>query len=217
MDFARLRDQLARKIEGQLGPFDPLLLEAVRAVPRERFVRPEDEAQAAEDVPLPLDDAGFATISAPHAYLLSYRLVALGPGDRLVELGSGSGYGAALASFIVGDRGHVTTIEIDPELAARAKELTAPFANVTAIHGDAVGSTPMWRGAAKIVCTFGVDTIPQSWIDALPDGGVLVAPVASASDPGEQELVRVARTGDMVRATTHGGVRYVRNRSPRFT
>ncbi len=193
-----------------MGPFDPRHLEAIRVVPRERFVRVSDVARSAEDVPLPLDDEGLATVSAPHAYLLSFRLLGLSPADALVELGSGSGYGAALASFIVGQRGHVLTIEIDPTLAARARELLIGIGRVEAVHGDAIASTSLWRGAQKIVCTFAVTELPHAWLAALPDGGVLVAPVGARD---AQELVRAEREGDAFRITHHGAVRYVPNRS----
>ena len=210
LDLLRQRDRLASRIEASLGPFDPLQLQAIRLVPREQFVRAEDVARSAEDVPLLLDDDGLATVSAPHAYLLSFRLLGLAPGDRVVELGSGTGYGAALASFVVGPRGHVLTIEIDPALAARARELLAPLANVTAVQGDAVESAPSWGGATKIVCTFAVTELPHRWLEALPDRGILVAPVGARE---AQELVRVFREGDALRVTHHGGVRYVANRS----
>ena len=214
-DLELQRRALAASIEESLGPFDPLHLEAIRVVPRERFVRAANVSQSAEDVPLPLDDEGLATISAPHAYLLSFRLLGLAPGDRLVELGSGTGYGAALASFIVGTRGggHVTTIEIDAELAARARGLLGRLSNVTAVHGDAMASTPVWRDSKKVVCTFAVDDVPSVWLEALPDGGLLVAPVGRERRNGNQELVRVQREGDGLHYTSHGGVRYVRNRS----
>jgi protein-L-isoaspartate(D-aspartate) O-methyltransferase len=210
-DLEKQRDSLAQSIDAHLGPFDPIQLEAIRVVPRERFVRESDIARSAEDIPLPLDDHGLATVSAPHAYLLSFRLLALGPGDRLLELGSGTGYGAALASFIVGTRGRVHTIEIDPKLADRARELLAPLANVSAVRGDAVSSAPLWHGTPKIVCTFAVEALPHAWIEAIPPDGVLVAPVGPR---GNQILVRVERRGRDLRVTHHGGVRYVANRSP---
>ncbi|HEY2516546.1 MAG TPA: hypothetical protein VGI39_37005 [Polyangiaceae bacterium] len=212
-DLELQRRALVASIEESLGPFDPLHLEAIRVVPRERFVRAANVSQSAEDIPLPLDDEGLATISAPHAYLLSFRLLALAPGDRLVELGSGTGYGAALASFIIGPRGHVTTVEIDAELAAQARLLLGRLSNVTAVHGDAVASTPMWRDSKKVVCTFAIDDVPSAWLDALPDGGLIVAPVGHERRSGNQELVRVQREGDSLHYTSHGGVRYVRNRS----
>jgi protein-L-isoaspartate(D-aspartate) O-methyltransferase len=206
------REELAARIDAQLGPFDPLHLRALREVPRERFVRADDLERCAEDVPLPLDDLGLATISAPHAYLLSFRLLELEPGDRIVELGSGTGYGAALASAIVGSDGHVTTIEIDGALAARARELLAPYENVRVVHGDAVASTPHWSARRKVVCAFAVDRVPDAWLDAIPEGGMLVAPVGARER--DQQLTKVTRTGGRLTATLHGGVRYVKNRSP---
>src|SRR5689334_409660 len=80
------REQLAAAIDEQLGPFDVLHLRALTEVPRERFVREVDIDRCCDDIPLPLDDLGLATISAPHAYLLSFRLLDLAPGDSLVEL-----------------------------------------------------------------------------------------------------------------------------------
>jgi protein-L-isoaspartate(D-aspartate) O-methyltransferase len=198
---------LIASIERYLGPFDPLHLQAVLEVPRERFVRLGDVHRSAEDTPLPLDDEGMATISAPHAYLLSYRLVALAPGDSLLELGSGSGYGAALGAFIVGEQGHVTTIEIDETLAQITAENLADYPNVEAHHGDA---TVAKHSAEKIVVTFAVHEIPAAWSQLIPEGGLLVAPVGEAY---EQRLVRVRREDGILLSTDHGAVRYVPNRS----
>jgi protein-L-isoaspartate(D-aspartate) O-methyltransferase len=215
-EFAALsracRTNLARTIDSQLGPFAPLHLEALRDVPRERFVRPGDQDRSAEDVPLPLDDDGLATISAPHAYLLSFRLLDLSRGDRLVELGSGSGYGAALGAYIVGPRGRVVTLEIDGALHARAYTLLDP-PNVVVLQADAVRSTHLWGDGNRIVCTFAVERLPEEWLAALPDGGILVAPVAARDR--DQQLTRVVRRGPELMITEHGGVRYVKNRSPR--
>jgi protein-L-isoaspartate(D-aspartate) O-methyltransferase len=204
---------LADAIERQLGPFPPLHLRALLEVPRERFVRPEDIERSAEDTPLPLDDEGLATISAPHAYLLSFRLIGLAPCDSLVELGTGSGYGAALASYLVGPRGRVLTFEIDPALAAWASRLLADYRNVRALPGDAMASSPWWEGAAKVVVTFAVEALPGSWLDALPEGGLLVAPVGQRDK--DQRLVLVKRDRGRFHESEHGSVRYVKNRSSR--
>jgi protein-L-isoaspartate(D-aspartate) O-methyltransferase len=213
-ELLRQRERLAANIESNLGPFDPMHLQAIRVVARERFVREMDVSRSAEDMPLPLDDAGLATVSAPHAYLLSFRLLGLAPGDHFVELGSGTGYGAALASFIVGPRGHVTTVEIDPDLAARTKVLLADLPNVVAVYGDAIVSTALWRDAPKVACTFAIAEIPHAWLHALPDRGIVVAPVGTGN---AQELVRAQREGDSFHVTKHGGVRYVGNRSTSTT
>jgi protein-L-isoaspartate(D-aspartate) O-methyltransferase len=202
------RLELVSALARHLGPVDERHLEAVLEVPRERFVRLEDVDRSACDMPLPLDLAGHATISAPHAYLLSFALLKLAPGDDLVELGTGSGYGAALAAFIVGAQGSVVTYEIDPILAAWARRvLVEP--NVLVVEGDAVTNVRQWRGASKVVATFAVDAWPDEWIDALPEGGKLVAPVGV----GEQRLLLAERRDGRVVESDHGAVRYVRNRS----
>jgi len=202
---------MVARIEAELGPFPPTHLHAMCDVPRERFVRDEDEGRAELDMPLALDDSQVATISAPHAYLLSYRLLDLGEGDDLLELGSGSGYGAALAAEIVGPRGTVTTIEIDPALAERARALLAPHPNVRTSVGDAVDAARVIAECNKIVCAFAVTELPREWTRALAPGSVLVAPVGRV---GQQELVRVACDVRGALATTrHGAVRYVPNRS----
>jgi protein-L-isoaspartate(D-aspartate) O-methyltransferase len=202
---------LIDSIERHLGPFDPLHLAALLEVPRERFVRSEDLGRSADDIPLPLDDEGFATISAPHAYCLSFRLLGLKAGDRLIELGTGTGYGAALAAFIVGPAGHVTTFEIDHALASSAQQALVNDTNVTVVEGDALASADRWEGATKAVATFAVAALPRAWLDALPEGAVLVAPVGAPDR--DQRLVRATRRGGAVVQTEHGAVRYVKNRS----
>jgi protein-L-isoaspartate(D-aspartate) O-methyltransferase len=202
---------LVDTVERQLGPFDSRLLDALLEVPRERFVRPEDVARSADDTPLALDDEGLATVSAPHAYCLSFRLLGLTEGDTLVELGSGSGYGAALASFIVGPAGRVITFEIDPALAAWARRTLSSEGNVTVVEGDAVKSAPRWEGAKKVVATFAVEAIPAEWLARLPEGGKLVAPVGGPDS--DQRLVLAVKRGGVVTQSDHGAVRYVKNRS----
>jgi protein-L-isoaspartate(D-aspartate) O-methyltransferase len=201
---------MARAVEATLGPFSAEHLRALEVVPRDRFVRIDDLEHAEVDAPLPLDDTGHATISAPHAYLLSYRLLDLRAGDRLLELGSGTGYGAALGAQIVGPHGRVVTIEIDAALAARAKDLLSPLPNVRAIHGDATLAASFVAECNKVVVAFAVKELPREWMDALQPGAVLVAPVGSAT----QHLLRVERLWDgSLDVTKHGAVRYVANRS----
>ncbi len=207
------RLRLVETIEKQLGPFDDHHLRALLEVGRERFVRAEEIVRSTEDAPLPLDDGGFATISAPHAYLLSYRLLRLAPGDTLIELGSGSGYGAALAAYIVGPCGRVISFEIDSGLAtwARRSLRDEPFGNVTVVQCDAMKSALQWGGAKRVAVTFAVESLPPEWLRALPEGGMLVAPVGPCDQ--DQRLVLATRRRGRVLESDHGAVRYVRNRS----
>jgi len=205
------RIDLVVEVDRRAGPFAPPLLSALLEVPRERFVRAADIGESAMDTPLLLDDEGLATISAPHAYLLSFRVLDLRPGDRLAELGAGSGYGAALASQVVSPSGSVLTVEIDDLLAARAKRLLFAHSNIEVLAGDAGERLTSWSGFPRIVVTFAVDEIPGAWLDAIPEQGRMVAPVGREN---AQRLLAVDRVGGKLVWSDHGAVRYVRNRGP---
>ncbi|MET0591240.1 MAG: methyltransferase domain-containing protein [Polyangiaceae bacterium] len=203
------RLDLVVEVDRRAGPFDSPLLSALLEVPRERFVRSTDIAESTTDTPLLLDDEGLATISAPHAYLLSFRVLDLGKGDRIAELGTGSGYGAALASEVVGAAGSVVTFEIDEVLTRRARALLAGYRNVELVQGDAGEMVSRWTGFDRITVTFAVSRIPDAWLAAVPEGGRMVAPVGG--DAG-QRLMRVDRIQGQLVWSDHGAVRYVPNR-----
>jgi protein-L-isoaspartate(D-aspartate) O-methyltransferase len=177
-------------------------------VPRERFVPIDVLPEAHRDRALALDESGDATISAMHAYAASFRALELGRGDSLVDLGGGSGYGAAVAANVVGERGSVTTIEIDPELSGRAGAVLGGRTNVRVVAGDAHDTT-LWRGATKVTVGFDVGAIPSAWIDALATGGRLVAPAS-----GELVVIEKDAEGAVTRRSA-GRVVYVRDRSER--
>ncbi|AUX46055.1 hypothetical protein SOCE26_075580 [Sorangium cellulosum] len=230
---APLVNELVRRFD-----FPAHYLDAILLVPRERFVLPEDIAASADDTPLPLDRAGQATVSAPHAYLLTYSLLRLVPGDHLLELGTGTGYGAALARRILGPTGHVTSIEIDPALHERSARLlgvrpdgvpdgdafscsvappSAEGASVTLLCGDGralaervlAGAQPSAR-PWKVAVTYALTEPPRALEAQLAEGGALVAPVGAWE--GHQDLMRVeCRSGTLVREV-HGAVRYVAER-----
>lgn len=184
-------------------PGDDAVLRAVHDVPRERFVPLEALPDAHRDVALALDDDGRATISAMHAYVAQLSALDVREGDAVVDLGGGSGYGAAIAARLVGAQGSVTTIEIDEALAARAAEALADQPNVRVVCGDA-HDVDAWRGAAKVMVGFDVGELPPAWIDALAPDGRLVAPVN-----GELVIVEGRERRSL------GPVRYVRDRSER--
>jgi len=203
------RIDLVVEVDRRAGPFESRMLAALLEVPRERFVRPSDIAESVADTPLLLDDEGLATISAPHAYLLSFRVLGLVPGDRVAELGTGSGYGAALASEVVTKTGSVLTIEIDDHLVRRARHLLAGYKNIEVAQGDAGDMVATWAGYERTTVTFAVNRIPDAWLAAIPEGGRLVAPVGHDSG---QRLMRVDRIEGQLVWSDHGAVRYVRNR-----
>jgi len=193
--------------------------EALLMVPRERFVLPEDIAASAADSPRPLDWAGLATVSAPHMYAITYGILGLAEGDHLLELGTGTGYGAALASHIVGARGRVTSIEIDPDLHARAARILAEPdargpARVSLLLGDARALAPEQMAGPeplRVTFTFAIASPPEALIAQLPVGGRLIAPVGKGENDQILGLWERCFEG-VLRHSAHGGVRYVSER-----
>jgi protein-L-isoaspartate(D-aspartate) O-methyltransferase len=203
---ARREALAARDIDPSTPVFRALL-----EVPRERFVRAEDVGSSAGDQALALDDEGAATVSAMHAYAQAFTALGLAEGDALVDLGGGTGYGAAIAAAVVGPAGRVLTIEIDPALARQARENLAERPNVEVVEASA-HDVERWRGAGKVYAGFAQREVPAAWIDALAAGGELVAPVGAGPD---QVLVRVSRAPAGVVTVPLGAVRYVPDRGLR--
>jgi protein-L-isoaspartate(D-aspartate) O-methyltransferase len=188
---------------------DDAVSRALRSVPRERFTLLENVAESAHDRALPLSEDGGSTLSALHAYAIAFRALGLKSGDAFLDLGGGSGYGAALAAEIVGPEGSVLSLELHPTLAAVARENLAgyPQARVEARDAHDVAA---WAGARKVYAGFAVPEIPEAWERALPMGGVLVAPVGQGH---EQVLTRLERTAQGLSRESLGAVRYVPDRT----
>lgn len=219
LDFAREADEeladvarRARLTQIAQWPTPPTapLLRALERVPREDFVRLEDVARSADDRAFALDDEGGSSVSAMHAYVRAFEALGLAEGDALVELGAGTGYGAALAADVVGARGRVLAIELIAPLVEVARERLRGLENVEVACGDA-HDVARWGGARKVNVGFALTRIPRAWLDALAEGGVLVAPVREGT---QQVLSRVERRADGTFATTSlGPVRFVDDRS----
>jgi protein-L-isoaspartate(D-aspartate) O-methyltransferase len=156
------------------GVRDPRVLAAMRKVPRHLFVDPSQRSQAYEDHPLPIP--GNQTISQPYIVALMTELLELQPNERVLEIGTGSGYQSAVLGELAGE---VYTIEIVPELAhsaaARLKELH--YDNVVVREGDGYGGWPEHAPFDAIIVTAAPERIPQPLIEQLAPGGVMVIPV----------------------------------------
>jgi protein-L-isoaspartate(D-aspartate) O-methyltransferase len=184
--------------------------DALTRVPRERFVPVDQVALSAADRALPLSEDGGSTLSALHAYAIAFEALELRVGDELVDLGGGTGYGAAVAAEIVGDTGSVLSIEIAAELAALARRNLSGRSNVRVVTGSA-HDVSLWQGARKVYAGFAVGAVPTSWLEALGDGGILVVPVGAH---GAQKLTRFRRSGATVEAEELERVLYVPDRAP---
>ena len=157
--------------------------EAVRQaflrVPREAFVRPEDRRDAYGDTPLPIGEG--QTISAPSMIAIMLEEAGLRPGERVLEIGTGSGYHAALLAALAGPE-NVVTIERLPGLAAwgRRNLDRAGFAAVSVVTGDGSLGYPERAPYDAIVATAGAPRLPAAWPRQLTDRGRIVAPVGGS-------------------------------------
>jgi protein-L-isoaspartate(D-aspartate) O-methyltransferase len=170
---ARRAEMVDRQILGR-GVTDPRVLDAMRTVPRERFVPAALAARAYDDSPLPIGQG--QTISQP--YIVAYMTEALGVArdHRVLEIGTGSGYQAAVLGELARE---VYTIEIVPELArsAAATLEAIGYANVHVREGDGYAGWPEHAPFDRILVTAAPEEIPQPLVDQLAPGGRLVLPV----------------------------------------
>ena len=170
------------------GVKDPLTLAALRKVPRHLFVPESAVGEAYSDVPLPIGHG--QTISQPYIVAFMTEALELHGGEKVLEIGTGSGYQAAVLSEIAAS---VHTIEIVPELAAQARERLARlgYRNVEVHSGDGYRGWPEAAPFDAVVVTAAAPRIPEPLKDQLKDGGRLVIPVGDA----DQQLIVLTRHG----------------------
>jgi protein-L-isoaspartate(D-aspartate) O-methyltransferase len=183
---------------------DEAVLQAMRAVPRHEFVPEAGRGQAYNDHPLPI---GYGqTISQPYIVALMTELIDLEPGEKVLEIGTGSGYQAAILAQITDQ---VYTIEIIPELAARAQADfdRLGYDQIMAKQADGYWGWEEYAPFDAIVVTAAPDHIPQPLVNQLADGGKMVIPIGPPG--GYQSLWLLERQGEEVIRYNWGGVRFV--------
>jgi protein-L-isoaspartate(D-aspartate) O-methyltransferase len=200
--FARARDEMVSRQIAARGIDDPRVLEAMRSVERHLFVPAGRRAEAYHDDPLPIGHG--QTISQPYIVALMTELAQVRPGARVLEVGTGSGYQAAVLAAL---GGQVHSIEIVEPLARAASERLARlgYRNVTVRVGDGYGGWPEKAPFDAIVVTAAPPRIPPALVAQLAPGGRLVAPVGD----GSQELVVIERTEAGTRERRVAAVRFV--------
>jgi protein-L-isoaspartate(D-aspartate) O-methyltransferase len=167
------------------------MAEAMLKVPRELFVDPEYLEYAYIEQPLPIPGDGRQTISAPYMYPIFYEALGLDEGDKVLEVGAGSGYGAALAREMVGSKGLVVTIEINPITYRFAVDnlRRAGYEDVVVILGDGSLGYPEMAPYDAICVTAACPDIPKPLIEQLNSPGRLIAPVGHTCDIFGQDLI----------------------------
>ena len=189
--IAALRNAMVERQIVSRGVRAPLVLEAMRTVPREAFLPQSLQEFAYDDSPLPID--ANQTISQPYIVAFMIEALNLKGGETVLEIGAGSGYAAAVLSRIAG---RVYTVERIGQLAEKAAAVLADlhYDNVLVRHGDGTQGWPEFAPYDAIIVAAGGPTVPDSLKRQLKAGGRLVIPVGK--DQRTQELVRVTRLSD---------------------
>ena len=204
-DFAAEREAMVEQQLKRRGITERAILDAFLEVPREAFVSPEYAHLAHGDHPLPIE-AG-QTISQPYIVGLMIQAAGIAPGDKVLEVGAGSGYAAAVIGRIAAK---VIAIERQHDLVEVARERLARlgYDNVTIFEGDGTKGCAEEAPFDAILAAASGSHVPKPLLDQLADGGCIVMPLGS---PGlVQELVRVSKRPDgTVDRENLGGVRFV--------
>ena len=203
MDSNDERNAMVRAQLEQRGITDSRVLNAMATVPRHLFVPPEARAQAYGDRALPISDG--QTISQPYIVALMAQALSLRPGDRVLEVGAGSGYAAAVLSRLAGE---VYTIERWPALAEAAERRlhSLGYTNVHVFHGDGTAGLPAYAPFDGIAVPAAAPWVPRPLREQLGEGGRLVIPVGGRN---EQLLLRLTRTNHRTHTERLGEVRFV--------
>jgi protein-L-isoaspartate(D-aspartate) O-methyltransferase len=201
-DWKALRERMVKHQIEARGVKDPRVLDAMRSVERHLFVPESYRRQAYEDHPLPIGLG--QTISQPFIVAIMTALLEPEPDDTMLEIGTGSGYQAAVLSKLVK---HVYTIEIVHALAARSKEILKEqgYDNITVIQGDGYRGLPEKAPFDGIIVTAAPGEVPQPLIDQLAVGARLVIPVGT----WYQELKVLTRTPEGIETQSIIPVRFV--------
>ena len=202
--FAALRDRMVDQQIRARGVVDPRVLLAVRKVPRHSFIPQHLWDQAYNDYPLPI--GGDQTISQPYIVALMTEILELQATDRVLEIGTGSGYQTAILAELAAE---VFSIDRMGDLANRAKAVldSLGYANVQIRVGDGTLGWPEAAPFDGIIVTAGAPKVPRPLTEQLALGGRLVIPVG---DMFSQTLTCVRQTESGLKFEYHGGCRFVR-------
>lgn len=204
VETRQARDRMVREQIQARGIVQQQVLDAMKSVPRHRFVPPNLVDSAYNDQPLPIGEG--QTISQPYIVALMTEVLRLQPSDRVLEIGTGSGYQAAVLSGLVAQ---VNTIEIKYKLYENARKTLNinGYNNITSRRGDGYFGWPDEAPFDAIMITAAVDHIPPPLLKQLKEGGRLVLPLGSPF--GYQNLVLVTKRGDDVSVRQIIGVLFV--------
>jgi protein-L-isoaspartate(D-aspartate) O-methyltransferase len=202
-EFGEQRERMVVELVKQGYLRTEKIIKVFNQIPRHFFVRGGDVHYAYADYPMPI--LAGQTISAPHMVAMMTELLETKKTDKVLEIGAGSGYQAAILSKLVKK---IYTVEIHPELAGFARENLEKVGikNVEVIQGDGSKGYEKAKPYHKVLVTCATPEIFDSWIKQLKVSGILLAPVGTGF---YQELIKIKKTSKGLEKTNHGGCAFV--------
>jgi protein-L-isoaspartate(D-aspartate) O-methyltransferase len=222
-ELTMVRQFYAEEVAAVAGVVSPAIIKAFATVPRERFLGPGPWQLCSADsaltqfkyrptpnghprhihhnVPVAIDQTRILNNGQPSLLATWMEWLEIQPGERIVHIGCGTGYFSAILSEITGPAGSVLAIEVDPSIAARARENLSAYSTVSVVEGDA---TALNGPVEVILVNAGATHAQPVWLDALGDGGRLLLPLtfdAAPDMPGKGAVLKVTRRGDRFAAT----------------
>lgn len=206
-DYRAAREQLVDQLNARGRVTDPTTLDALRSVPRHEFVPEPRREEAYGDHPLPIGDD--QTISAPHMVGIMLDRLDIQPGDRVLEIGTGCGYHAAVTAEVVGDE-NVYSVEYSEQLAERAQDRLARLGYDVQIRvGDGALGWPEQAPFDAAYLTCATEQLPPAIAEQVRPGGQVLAPIGTT----HQTLYRYTKRADgTLESESFGGVRFVQMR-----
>jgi protein-L-isoaspartate(D-aspartate) O-methyltransferase len=214
-ELARMRDRMVAGLTASGQPVSAAVAEAMRVVPRHLFLPevPAERAYTDEAIVTRRDPDGQPTSSSSQPMIMAIMLdqLQLEPGQRVLEIGAGTGYNAALMKYLVGPDGIVVTVDLDEVVAAEARQhlATAGYPDVTVVAADGAAGYPPQAPYDRIIATVGVSDLAPGWLAQLAPGGRIVVPLdlrgsqrsvafeRSAAEPGVWQSRSVVPCGFM--------------------
>ena len=200
--YESIREDMVRDQIISRGIKDKKVLDALKKVPRDYFVDETYKSSSYEDRPLPIGSG--QTISQPYIVALMTESLELTGNERVLEIGTGSGYQAALLAEIAKE---VYTVEVNTSLYEKNKELLKKYKNIKMSNHDGYLGWEEYAPYDRIIVTAAPDYIPQPFIDQLKEGGIIVIPVGPSS--WNQILYKVIKHSEGIKKIALCGVAFV--------
>jgi len=179
------------------------ILKVIEKVDRKDFISEKNFNEVYEDHPLSI---GYGqTISQPYTVAFMLQKLELKKGDKVLEIGTGSGWNAALISYIIGEEGKIYSVEIVKELAEKAKEKLKNYKNIVVLNTDASHGLAEYAPYNKIILTAAPKKIAEEFKEQLADEGILLAPVGEYT----QKLIKLTKKKNKFTETENGDFIFV--------